>query len=184
MPRPPAAVRAWCILAPMNDAITVVGRLGGDPTLKSVNGDHVAEFRLASKARRKEGETWVDGHTNWFSVEAWGGFALHVAASLRQGDVVVVLGRLKVEQWESGERRGTSVKIRADHIGHTLRAGTVAKDRRAPEADVAPAPEPAPEPAPHSWSAAIAPDVEPDPVLQGATREAWSAPLSESETPF
>lgn len=168
----------------MNDAITVVGRLGGDPTLKSVNGDHVAEFRLASKTRRKDGETWVDGHTNWFSVEAWGDFAAHVAASLRKGDLIVVLGKLKVEDWESGERRGTSVKIRADHIGHTLRAGAVAKDRRAPEPDAVSPPEPASEPAEQAWTAAAAPDAEPQPVLQGATREGWSAPLSEPETPF
>ncbi len=127
------------------DVITVVGRLGGDPTLKPVHGDRVAEFRLASTSRRKDGETWVDVHTNWFSVEAWGDFAAHVVASLRKGDLVVVLGRLKVEDWESGERRGTSVKLRADHIGPTLRAGAVAKDRRAPQAD-APAPAAVPNP--------------------------------------
>ena len=77
------------------DVITVVGRLGGDPTLKSVRGDHVAEFRLASTSRRKDGDTWVDVHTNWFTVEAWGDFAAHVSASLRKGDLVVVLGKLR-----------------------------------------------------------------------------------------
>jgi single-strand DNA-binding protein len=160
------------------DVITVVGALGGDPTLKSVHGDRVAEFRLASTARRKEGETWVNGHTNWFSVEAWGDFAQHVAASLRKGDVVVVLGRLKVEQWESGEKRGTSVKIRAEHVGHTLRTGSVAKDRRpAPELPDAArsAPEPVREPEPRG---------EPEPVLQAAGQESWTAPLAEPETPF
>ncbi|MGM1029903.1 MAG: single-stranded DNA-binding protein [Actinomycetota bacterium] len=165
------------------DVITVVGRLGGDPTLKSVRGDRVAEFRLASKARRKDGETWVDGHTNWFSVEAWGDFAAHVAASLRRGDLVVVLGKLKVEDWESGERRGTSVKIRADHIGPTLRAGAVTKDRRAPEAEPVREAEPAPEPAEQGWPTAVAAGAEPAPVLQGAG-ETWSAPLAEAETPF
>ncbi|WP_405218343.1 single-stranded DNA-binding protein [Agrococcus sp. Ld7] len=113
----------------MSEAITVVGSLGGDPTLKSVNGDRVAEFRIGCRSRRKEGETWVNGHTNWFSVEAWGGFADHVGASLRKGDVVVVLGKLKVDQWESGEKRGTSIKIRAEHIGHSLRLGPALRQR-------------------------------------------------------
>jgi len=124
----------------MNDAITVVGALGGDPALKSVNGDRVAEFRIGCTARRKEGEEWVNGHTNWFSVEAWGGFADHVGSSLRKGDVVVVLGKLKVDQWESGDRRGTSVKIRAEHIGHSLRVGPTTRERRASHdvADVVP----------------------------------------------
>lgn len=115
----------------MNDAITVVGALGGDPALKSVNGDRVAEFRIGCTARRKEGEEWVNGHTNWFSVEAWGGFADHVGSSLRKGDVVMVLGKLKVDQWESGDKRGTSVKIRAEHIGHSLRVGPTTRARRA-----------------------------------------------------
>lgn len=115
----------------MNDAITVVGRLGGDPILKSVNGDRVAEFRLGCSARRKEDDVWVDGHTNWYSVEAWGAFAEHVGTSLRKGDVVVVLGKLKIDQWESGEKRGTSVKIRADHIGHSLKLGPSTRERRA-----------------------------------------------------
>lgn len=114
----------------MNDAIAVVGSLGADPTVKSVNGDRVAEFRLACTARRKEGEEWVNGHTNWFSVEAWGRFAEHVSASLRKGDVVVVLGKLKVDQWESGDKRGTSVKIRAEHLGHSLRVGPTTRANR------------------------------------------------------
>ncbi|WP_347757086.1 single-stranded DNA-binding protein [Agrococcus sp. ProA11] len=113
----------------MSEAITVIGSLGADPMLKSVNGDRVAEFRLACKSRRKEGDTWVDGHTNWFSIEAWGRFADHVGASLRRGDLVMVLGRLKVDQWEAGDRRGTSVKIRAEHIGHSLRVGPALRQR-------------------------------------------------------
>jgi single-strand DNA-binding protein len=172
------------------DVITVVGRLGGDPTLKSVHGDRVAEFRLGSTARRKEGETWVDGSTNWYSVEAWGDIAQHIVTSLRKGDLVVVLGRLKVEQWESGERRGTSVKIRADHLGHSLRSGPVVKDRRAREHDPA-----------DRASSAPGPDADREPDLApamafageasgsrtaagGGSEQAWSAPLSEPETPF
>lgn len=156
------------------DVITVVGSLGGDPTLKSVNGDRVAGFRLASTSKRKEGEAWVDVRTNWFSVEAWGDFAQHVAASLRKGDLVVVLGKLKIDDWESGERRGTSVKIRADHIGLSLRTGAVAKDRRARE----PRPDAAAVPA-----AAVAIEPRPAMALSGQ-QEAWTAPLTESETPF
>lgn len=165
------------------DVITVVGRLGGDPTLKSVRGDHVAEFRLASTSRRKDGDTWVDVHTNWFTVEAWGDFAAHVSASLRKGDLVVVLGKLKVEDWESGERRGTSVKIRADHIGPTLRSGAVAKDRRASQAEAS-APTPALEPAEPAWATVDPPEAAEEPVLQGATGDAWSAPLAEGDRPF
>ncbi len=159
------------------DVITVVGKLGGDPTLKSVHGDRVAEFRLASTARRKEGDEYVNGHTNWYSVEAWGDFAQHVAASLRKGDLIVVLGKLRIEQWESGEKRGTSVKIRAEHLGHSLRTGAVAKDRRpAPDAATS-LREQEPVHGPESPRQV-------EPVLQAVGQDAWTAPLAEPDQPF
>lgn len=158
----------------MNDAITVVGSLGGDPIVKTVNGDRVAEFRLASTSRRKEDEQWVDAHTNWFSVEAWGGFAEHVGSSLRKGDLVVVLGKLKVDQWESGDKRGTSVKIRAEHVGHSLRVGPVTRERRQPQAD---AEHREPAPADHAAQS-------PEPALIGAGAEQWHAPGADADPPF
>ncbi|MCR8671784.1 single-stranded DNA-binding protein [Agrococcus sp. HG114] len=163
----------------MNDAITVVGSLGGDPILKSVNGDQVAEFRLACTARRKDGEQWVDGHTNWYSIEAWGGFSRHVVSSLRKGDVVVVLGRLKVDQWESGDKRGTSVKIRADHVGHSLRVGPTTRERRKP-VDAATAPD---------GTDALAHDPADGPherelVSQTSGGAAWSAPGADIDPAF
>ncbi len=169
------------------DLITVVGALGADPTLKTVNGERLAEFRLASTSQRKEGDAYVDVRTNWFSVEAWGRFAEHVAASLRKGDLVVVVGKLKIEQWESGERRGTSVKIRADHIGPSLRTGPVAKDRRAREQEPehrAQATEPPPaRDAAHEPALALAREPRGSTAL-GAGQEAWGAPLTEPDTPF
>ncbi|MEV7527621.1 single-stranded DNA-binding protein [Agrococcus sediminis] len=158
----------------MNDAITVVGSLGGDPIVKTVNGDRVAEFRLASTSRRKEDEQWVDAHTNWFSVEAWGGFAEHVGSSLRKGDLVVVLGKLKVDQWESGDKRGTSVKIRAEHVGHSLRVGPVSRERRQPQPDAEHR-----EPAPADREAQA-----PEPALVGAGADQWHAPGADADPPF
>jgi single-strand DNA-binding protein len=158
------------MLCPMNDAITVVGSLGGDPALKSVNGDQVAEFRLGCTARRKEGEEWVNGHTNWYSIEAWGKIAPNVVESLRKGDVVMVLGKLKVDQWESGEKRGTSVRIRAEHIGHSLRVAPSRRDRR--PVDIA-------ELEPERASGPVAlpdDDRSQEPELQPAGQSAWGAP--------
>ncbi|QUW19034.1 single-stranded DNA-binding protein [Agrococcus sp. Marseille-Q4369] len=165
----------------MSEAISVVGSIGTDPILKSVAGDQVAEFRIGCKSRRKDGDDWVDAHTNWFTVEAWGGFARNVITSVRKGDVVVVLGRLKVDQWESGERRGTSVKIRADHIGHSMRVSPTSRERR-PRDD-------AEQRAAEQPGASLDPmepsPLEPqEPALAGAGGEQWGAPVIGSETPF
>ncbi|MBO1768995.1 single-stranded DNA-binding protein [Agrococcus sp. TF02-05] len=165
----------------MSEAISVVGSIGTDPILKSVAGDQVAEFRIACKSRRKDGDDWVDAHTNWFTVEAWGGFARNVITSVRKGDVVVVLGRLKVDQWESGERRGTSVKIRADHIGHSMRVSPTSRDRRPrDDAEQRAAEQPGSSPDPMEAS----PPETPEPAFVGARVEHWGAPIDEPETPF
>jgi single-strand DNA-binding protein len=42
----------------------------------------------------------------------------------------VVSGRLKIRDWDNGERSGTSVEIEAAAIGHDLTFGTSSFERR------------------------------------------------------
>jgi len=88
----------------------------------------VTNFRLASTHRRfdEATQTWTDSGTNWFSVAAFRQLGEHAKASLRTGDSVIVTGRLRIRDWESNDRHGTSVDIEADAIGHDLRWGTTA----------------------------------------------------------
>jgi single-strand DNA-binding protein len=165
----------------MSEAISVVGSIGTDPILKSVAGDQVAEFRIGCKSRRKDGDDWVDAHTNWFTVEAWGGFARNVITSVRKGDVVVVLGRLKVDQWESGERRGTSVKIRADHIGHSMRVSPTSRERRPRDDSEQRAVEHVDLPLEPSEPS---PPESPEPALAVMSGDRWRAPVAGGEIPF
>ncbi len=65
-----------------------------------------------------------DGNQLVLSVSTFRGLADHAFQSLRKGDRVVLTGRLKVRDWEAGDRKGTSVDIEADAIGHDLRLGT------------------------------------------------------------
>ena len=44
--------------------------------------------------------------------------------SLRRRDRVILTGRLRVRNWDSGDKRGTSVDIDVDAIGHELLFGT------------------------------------------------------------
>lgn len=163
------------MLGGMNeDTITVVGRAGADAALKIVNGTQLAEFRLASTSRRKlDDGTWVDKHTNWFSVEAWGEWAPGVAAAVRRGHSVIVRGELRIEDWESGERRGTSVKIRADHVSHDLRWKTAKRDGAEGDGSPARSVEGAPQPEP-AQAAGASPQSEPEP-------SGWYAPVAQPE---
>ena len=45
---------------------------------------------------------------------------------------MLVTGKLKVRDWDNGERCGTSVEVEAKSIGHDLIFGTSEFERRSP----------------------------------------------------
>jgi single-strand DNA-binding protein len=81
---------------------------------------------LASSKRRfdRTKKIWIDGETNWFTVTAFRQLAINSATSVSKGDRIVVNGKLKVRDWDNGERSGTSVEVEADSLGHDLTWGT------------------------------------------------------------
>jgi single-strand DNA-binding protein len=115
----------------MNETmISIVGNVATDLRfVRSERGTPLASFRLATTERRYDrsrGE-WTDGRTSFITVVCWRSLAENAAASLRKGDPVVVLGRLRVEPWEREDgRTGTSVEVVAQAIGHDLSRGTSA----------------------------------------------------------
>ncbi|MGM7667067.1 single-stranded DNA-binding protein [Microbacterium sp. A93] len=118
----------------MSEHITVRGFVATDPTTRTTgSGLAVGNFRLASTDRRfdREQQAWVDGATNWFTVNMFRQLSTNAAASLSKGQPVLVTGRLKVRQWQSEERSGTSVEIEAETIGHDLTLGTAFFNRAA-----------------------------------------------------
>lgn len=129
----------------MSDIVTIVGKVATDPNRAQLGGGaSVTNFRLASTHRRFDQATqsWVDSGTNWYSVAAYRRLGEHAKASLRTGDSVIVTGRLRIRNWESNGKTGTSVDIEAEAIGHDLRWGTSAYLRasKVPAADAGPRP--------------------------------------------
>lgn len=113
----------------MNDTVTILGRVGADPNRSATtSGDSIVKFRVASPQRRydSKSQSWIDTGTNWYTVSAFRQLADHAKTSLRQGDGVIVTGRLKLREWESGGRKGMSADIDAEAIGHDLRWGASA----------------------------------------------------------
>jgi single-strand DNA-binding protein len=81
---------------------------------------------LAASNRRydRSKKAWVDGETNWFTITSFRQLAINSASSISKGDRVVATGRLKVRDWDNGERTGTSVEIEANSLGPDLSWGT------------------------------------------------------------
>jgi single-strand DNA-binding protein len=81
---------------------------------------------LASSHRKfdRNQNKWIDGETNWFTVTAFRQLAINSAGSVVKGDRVIVTGKLRVRDWDNGERAGTSVEIEADGLGHDMTWGS------------------------------------------------------------
>ncbi len=96
----------------------------------------VSSFRLACTPRvRVKGGEYGDGNTTWIEVSCFRGLAEHVRASIRKGDPVVVIGRLRTSIWEKNGQVYDRLGIEADTVGHDLSKGT-SMFRRKPRASV------------------------------------------------
>ncbi|WP_435768846.1 single-stranded DNA-binding protein [Nocardioides sp. SYSU DS0651] len=118
--------------------VTIQGWIGNVPMMRDVSGHPVLNFRVGSTPRRRKPSTneWVDGETQWYGVSAWRRLAEHAAKSLKQGDPVLVHGRLNHRTYVN--KSGIEVvalEIDAITLGHDLSRGvaTFLKASRAPE---------------------------------------------------
>lgn len=116
----------------MSDVLTLTGLVATTPRhLVTSEGLPITSFRLASAQRRfdRSQERWIDGETNWYTVTGFRQLAINAAASIEKGQRVVVTGRLKIRDWENGDRTGTTIEIEADAIGHDLSWGSTVYTR-------------------------------------------------------
>ena len=98
--------------------VILVGRLGGDPEVKSVGqGSQVARFNIATS------ENWTDKNgqrqerTEWHRVVVWGKLAEICGKHLHKGRQVYIEGRLQTRQWDDqqGQKRYTT-----EVVGNTV----------------------------------------------------------------
>lgn len=111
----------------MSELITVSGLVATTPRhLVTQDGLPITSFRLAAAHRRfdRKENKWVDGETNWFTITSFRQLAINAAGSISKGERVLITGKLRVRDWDNGERAGTSVEIEADSMGHDITWGT------------------------------------------------------------
>ena len=114
---------------------TLTGNLTREVELRPLpSGTEVARLRVASGARRRSGEEWVE-RTNYFTVEVYGPQASLCAERLGKGSRVVVDGQLDWREWTDQEQnRREAVVLRArqilfERMGPTLLADTDPAER-------------------------------------------------------
>lgn len=165
----------------MSDTITLTGIVATPPRhIVTSEKLEITSFRLASTQRRfdRAEQRWVDADTNWYTVTAFRQLAANAIGSILKGQRVLVTGRLRIREWENGEKAGTTIEVDADAIGHDLTFGT-SSFTRTPAASAA---ADTPETAAAAESIPESPEA-PDPVVDDLA-EARAKRPSELPVPF
>ena len=111
----------------MTETTTIAGLVATTPRhLITGDGLPITSFRIASSHRKfdRDKMAWTDGETNWYTITSFKQLAINTASSISKGDRIVVTGKLRIRDWDNGERAGTSVEVEAETIGHDLNWGT------------------------------------------------------------
>ncbi len=111
----------------MSDNITVRGFVASEiRSATTPGGVPTASFRFGATERRydRASSTWVDGNTNWFTVQGYRQLAGNIGCSIKKGQRVIVVGRLKMRSWERDGRVHHVAEIDAESVGHDLMWGS------------------------------------------------------------
>ena len=133
------------------NSVQIIGFIGKDPERRQARGNGAA-FTVLSVATQRSWKNADDewaSKTEWHRVVAWNSLGERVAASLRQGDHVLVEGSLVSSTFEKEFGKGKTKitvpfkhwQVKADSIRKLDRVG---KDRVAEIVPVAAQPEEAP----------------------------------------
>lgn len=103
--------------------ITFVGNLTDEPDLRFTSGGTpVVTLRVASNRRWTGRDGQQQEETTFLNVTAWRDMAENAGESLHKGDRVVVIGRVKVRNYENQQGQTVWVtEIEADEIAPSLR---------------------------------------------------------------
>jgi single-strand DNA-binding protein len=109
----------------MDAVVWITGNVGSEVECRTVRDELVfASFRLACTPRIRRSGEWTDGETTWLGVTCSRALAENVRSSVKKGDALVVVGRLRTTRWEDSERGSQErLTIEATAIGHDLNRG-------------------------------------------------------------
>lgn len=84
----------------MKNSVTLIGRPGSEPEVKTMNTQKLARFNLAvNESYTNANKERVDD-TQWFTIIAWNKNAERVQKLVRKGKQVAIEGRLHNNEWQ------------------------------------------------------------------------------------
>jgi single-strand DNA-binding protein len=109
-------------------SITIVGNITGDPETQVLpSGIPLVKFQLAETARVRQGDgSYKDGETTFWPVCVWRDMGERVAESFGRGTRVIVVGRTRINRWESQDgAKHERIVIDADEVGASCKFAAV-----------------------------------------------------------
>ena len=101
--------------------VVLMGNLGANASSAEVNGDTVAEFRMATEHSSRQQDGSYKRAVNWHTVKVWG--AKNVGKYLTKGTKVHVQGALGERAWEKDGETRYATEVAATARGLTLLGG-------------------------------------------------------------
>ncbi len=95
--------------------LQVIGNLGKDCTVNTVNGKNVMNFNVAHTEKYKDAQGVQKEKTTWVECAYWSDRTA-VAPYLKKGTQVYVEGQPEVRTWESNGKSGASLTVRVSSV--------------------------------------------------------------------
>jgi single-strand DNA-binding protein len=97
------------------------GNLARDPELRSVTTGSretsVVNFTVAVSREYRKSDGSTDKNTTFVNCEAWDSGAEAIASSFNKGDLVMLEGSLRNDNWEKDGVKHSSMKVRVSNFG-------------------------------------------------------------------
>lgn len=121
--------------------VILIGRLTADPESRTTgSGTAVTNFRIATNRYYNDKSGTRQEQTEFHSIVAWARTAEVVRDYLKQGQMVMVEGRLQTRSWEKDGQKRYATEIIADQIQLGPKAGAPTGSNQASSTN-APSPE-------------------------------------------
>lgn len=163
------------------NSVVLVGNVGGDPNVRQIGENKVAEFSLATSQKTRDGEL-----TDWHRVVAWSPRAEIIEQYVTKGSRLLVRGSIRYREYtnQSGEKRYVTEIVAQEVVlmssrqedGQRVPSGQPRSAQVFPDRTQAPSPAPAPAPV-----QASAPAPAPAPAPKAPARPAAQKPLFDEE---
>ena len=107
--------------------VTLVGRLGQDAEIKSVNGTSLAKFSIATSERYKDKGGEYQEKTEWHRCNLWGKTVDAVGSYMLKGTQVGIQGSLSTRSYDKDGQTHKVTEIRVREYGGLALLGDKAR---------------------------------------------------------